>query len=305
VNIRIVLAAATGFGLVSATNPARPNPEIRIDDVSRFYALYDATAGKPTTQQIQQQYLDESSPGLIEFAKLRSITSERIAAAIAKRPEIYSKARRCAALMPRVKARLAIALAKLGTMYPKAKFPPVTIAVGRGKPVGVGNGTGVMIGLEALCATDIYQSDLEGSFVHVIAHEYAHVMQPAAQVEDPNDTVLKASLIEGGAEFVAELVSGSVANPNLAGAAKGRERDIETAFLADIDKTANGSKWLYNSPGTKDWPSDLGYWVGYRITKAYYVRSKDKKAAVREIIEMSEFKAFLAKSGWQPGIKLD
>jgi hypothetical protein len=291
--------------LLGAASPAKFAPEIRVDDVTRFYALYDSTAGKPTADQVQQQYLDKSSPGLVEFAKLRNITGERIAAAMAQRPEIYLRARRCAALMPRVKSRLAIALAKLARMYPKAKFPPVTIAVGRGKPVGVGNGSGVMIGLEALCAADIYQSDLEGSFVHVIAHEYAHVMQPAAQVEDPSDTVLKASLIEGGAEFVAELVSGSVANPNLAGAAKGRERDIETAFLADIDKTANGSKWLYNSPGTKDWPSDLGYWVGYRVTKAYYVRSKDKKAAVREIIQMSDFKAFLAKSGWHPGIKLN
>jgi hypothetical protein len=305
VKIPIFLAAAAGLSLAGATNSVQPNPEIRIDDVSRFYALYDATGGKPTAQQIQQQYLAQASAGLVEFARLRNITSERIAAALAQRPEIYSNARRCAALMPRVKSRLALALAKLGRMYPKAKFPPVTIAVGRGKPVGVGNGSGVMIGLEALCAADIYQSDLEGSFVHVIAHEYAHVMQPAAQVEDPKDSVLKASLIEGGAELVAELVSGSVANPNLAVATKGREQGIETAFLADIDKTAIGSKWLYNSPGTKAWPSDLGYWVGYRITKAYYREAKDKKAALREIIEINDAKAFLAKSGWHPGIRLN
>jgi len=48
--------------------------------------------------------------------------------------------------------------------------------------------------------------------------------------------------------------------------------------------------------------NDLGYWVGYRIAKAYYQRAADKQQAVREILEMSDPKAFLAKSGWRPGM---
>jgi hypothetical protein len=40
-------------------------------------------------------------------------------------------------------------------LYPQAKTPPVTIAVGRGKPVGVGSPvTGLQIGLEALCSAE-------------------------------------------------------------------------------------------------------------------------------------------------------
>jgi len=278
---------------------------IRTSDVDRFYALYDATHGKPTAEEIQHQYLDESSVGLIEFAKLRNITSDRIAKAIAERPAIYANARRCAAVLPAVKVRLATALTKLGRMYPKAIFPPVTIAVGRGKPVAIANASGVMVGLEALCAADTLEADVKNRFVHVIAHEYTHVQQPAAQVEDPNEKVLRASLIEGGAEFVAELISGSVSNRHLLAATKGREKELETAFLRDLDSKADGSKWLYNSPGTPEWPSDLGYWVGYRITKAYYHQAKNKKAALRDIIEMDDAKAFLAKSGWRPGMNLD
>jgi uncharacterized protein YjaZ len=160
-----------------------------------------------------------------------------------------------------------------------------------------------MVGLEAFCATDVFKADLEGNFVHLVAHEYAHVLQPAAQVEDPNDPVLKAALIEGGAEFIAELTSGSVSSRHLRVATKGREKELETAFLEDVDKKALGSRWLYNGFGTPEWPGDLGYWIGYRITKAYYLRSKDKKAAVREIIELKDPKAFLAKSGWRPGME--
>jgi hypothetical protein len=44
--------------------------------------------------------------------------------------------------------------------------------------------------------------------------------------------------------------------------------------------------------------------VGYRIVKAYYQHAADKRRAMRDILEMSDPQAFLAKSGWHPGIKL-
>jgi hypothetical protein len=54
------------------------------------------------------------------------------------------------AVLPRVRQRVAVALRELG---PEARFPPVTIAVGPGKPVGMGSPvTALQIGLEALCA---------------------------------------------------------------------------------------------------------------------------------------------------------
>jgi hypothetical protein len=82
---------------------------------------------------------------------------------------------------------------------------------------------------------------------------------------------------------------------------QGREREIESAFVADEDNT-DLSKWLDNS--TFDKQCDLGYWVGYRIVKSYYQRAADKRRALREIIEMTDPKVLLAKSGWYPGIVL-
>jgi hypothetical protein len=38
--------------------------------------------------------------------------------------------------------------------------------------------------------------------------------------------------------------------------------------------------------------------------KAYYLHAADKRQAVRDILEMHDPKAFLAKSGWRPGIAL-
>jgi hypothetical protein len=49
----------------------------------------------------------------------------------------------------------------------------------------------------------------------------------------------------GGADFIAEIISGRVADVNAIAWNKGREKEIETAFVLDEDKT-DLSKWGYN-----------------------------------------------------------
>jgi hypothetical protein len=301
------LGLICGLADGAASLPARPadGPVIHIEDVAAFYKLYDATNGHPTADQLQHDYLDPGSDGLHNLAKVRNVTGARIADNIAKHPEIYTDARQCMAVLPRVRQRVGLALRKLGRLYPEARLPPVTIAVGRGKPVGVGSPvTGLQIGLEALCAVKWMDPNIEDRFVRIIAHEYIHVQQAAALSDDEHPTLLERSLIEGAAEFGAELLTGKpgeVTSPQMRAATQGREKEIESAFLTDEEST-DFSKWLDNS--TYDKQGDLGYWVGYRIVKSYYQHDSDKRGALREIIEMTDPKAFLAKSGWFPGIKL-
>ena len=275
---------------------------IRTDDVERFYRLYDATGGHPTVEQLQREYFDRGSDGLHEFASQRKVTATEIADNISKNPDIYSHAKVCLAVLPEVRARVGVALRKLGELYPEAKFPPVTIVVGRGKPVAIGSPvTGVQVGLEALCKTTWLNPNVEDRFVYVIAHEYVHVQQAHELEDDEHPTVLEASLVEGGAEFVAELTAGSVAYAYLRTMTAGREKEIETEFVADEDKK-DLSHWLYNSTPTT--PGDLGYWVGYRIVKSYYEHAVDKRRALREILQMTDPQAFLERSEWYPGIAL-
>jgi hypothetical protein len=301
------LASATIFGAPqSATSPAsapESGPVIQIEDVTLFYKIYDAAGEHPTADQLQHDYIDAGSDGLHHLAEARRVTGEAIAKNLTAHPEMYSDAKRCMAVLPRVRERLQVALLKLGQLYPEAKFPPVTIAVGRGKPVAIGSPiSGIQVGLEALCATNWLNPNVEDRFVHVIAHEYAHVQQARALVDDEYPTVLEMSLIEGAAEFTAEMISGEVSYSQLTVSTKGREKEIETDFVPDEDKT-DISKWLYNS--TLEKPGDLGYWVGYRIVKSYYQHATDKTQAIREILQMTDPKRFLAKSAWYPGIQLE
>ncbi len=288
--------------MAMAASAAAPAPPVVIEDVDRFYRVYDEADARPTAAQLQHDYLDPGSDGLHHFARLRRVSGESIATTLGKRPELYEAARRCLRVMPQVKQRLGQGLQTLASLYPDAKLPPVTIVVGHGKPVGIGYpDSGLQIGLEALCAVDWMNPDLEDRFVNVIAHEYAHVQLAPATSDLEHPTVLERSLMEGAAEFAAELTTGGTAYQHFEGLTRGRERDIETAFQADMDKT-DLDDWLDNS--SVEHPGDLGYWVGYRIVKSYYRNAGDKRQALRDILRMEDPAAILAASGWYPGIAL-
>ena len=99
--------------------------------------------------------------------------------------------------------------------------------------------------------------------------------------------------------MVATLITGEVAfRSPFAPSVKARDKEVETQFVADEDKT-DLSQWIDN--GTLTEPADLGYWVGYRIVKFYYTHARDKQRALRDILEMKDPKDFLGKSGWSPG----
>ncbi|MEL1264203.1 DUF2268 domain-containing putative Zn-dependent protease [Pseudoxanthomonas putridarboris] len=299
------MASAAAQEAPAVGSAATAGAVVQTGDVDLFYRVYDKADGRPTAEQLQRDYLDQGSEGLHLFARLRNISGQRIADTLTTNPSLYADAKRCLAVLPRARERLETALRTLGSSYADARFPPVTIAIGRGKPVAVGApDTGIQVGLEALCATDWLNPDVEDRIVYVLAHEYVHVQQVEAHAisEKEAPTVLEISLIEGIAEFVGELIAGQVAYSRNAAAAAGRELEIETRFAADVDKT-DLSDWAYNA--TPDTPGDLGYWVGYRIAKAYYRNAPDKRQALREILEMDDAEDFLAKSGWYPGIELE
>jgi hypothetical protein len=220
-----VIAVAAAWACSASDAPAAAaiaRPRILTHDVIRFYEIYDAADGRPTEEQLQRDYIDSGSEGLHQFAKVRNLSGRTLASALALRPADYSGARRCVAGLDEVRRRLTIALGKLGELYPEAKYPPVTI-----------------------CRANWLEPNTEDRLVHLIAHEYAHVQQPVAQGDSSGATVLLASEIEGGAEFIAELTSGSVSNIELAIWTKGRTRRIDAAFVAD-EYSTDKSNWFYN-----------------------------------------------------------
>ncbi len=299
----LLFAIAALLPLHAASTGAAP-PQVRIDDVQRFYQLYDETHGTPTAEQLQSAYLDKGSAGLDQFVQSRVGNADKLAAAMAATPEVYRAAKACAKTLPAVQRQLGEVFARLATVYPPSVFPPVTVVIGRNSTGGTTTASGVIIGLETICRANWMNPDVTARLVHLIAHEYVHVQQPAARRDPPpGASVLFQSLVEGGAEFIGELISGEVANVHLRRWTSGHECDIERRFLAQAGGS-DTSPWLYNGAGTPARPGDLGYWVGYRIASAYYARAGDKQQAIADIMAVDNDTAdtFLRKSGWKPAI---
>lgn len=307
-----MLSAAAGLllamlGSAHQATPVRtaatgvPLPSVRIDDVTRFYAVYDQAHGKPTADALQAGYLGPGSTGLQQFVTARIGSAQKLAMAITKSPQDYAGARRCVQALPAVRERLGPVFTRLAELDPDAKFPPVTIVVGRNNTGGTTTAAGVTIGLEVICRADWLDPDVVERLVHLIAHEYVHVQQPAAQAEPPTKaTLLFQSLVEGGAEFIGELTSGEVTNSHLKRWTRDGRCAIESRFQAQATGT-DTSGWLYNGPGTPEQPGDLGYWVGYRIVRAYYGQASDKERAIQAILRVDNANAadFLRRSGWR------
>jgi len=291
------------WAMVAATASASPPQavEIRTSDVTNFYRLYDAANGKPSANTLQEDYIDRGTEGVRQFIPYRIISGEALAKQIGKEELIYRQARSCMKVLPAVKTKLRASFRRLAALDPQATFPPVTIVIGRNNSGGTTGKSGVLIGLEVVCRSSWLQPNLAERLYHLIAHEYGHVEQsPELDADSDNITVLKASLVEGVAELVAQLTSGQVSNVHLQKWTAGREKEIDQRFLDDANKK-DVSAWLYNGVGTPEKPGDLGYWVGYRIAKAYYDKAADKRVALRTLLDLKDPEAILNDSGWKPG----
>ena len=117
---------------------------------------------------------------------------------------------------------------------------------------------------------------------YTIFHELMHFQQ--AYSEDDPSTVIYKVIEEGAATFLTTLFTG------------GDIEEISFGFLQDstdlmrvLDSlqndlfTSNTSAWVYNED-RKDWPRDIGYYIGAEICRSYYLRHSDKRVAVEKIL---------------------
>jgi hypothetical protein len=205
-----------------------------------------------------------------------------------------------------IKDSIRASFRRLSSLYPEARFTDVYFLIGRMSSGGTTGPSGLLIGTEIngrdattpvteLSTWERAVTGQIGDLPHIVAHEMIHTLQGPRT--GPR-TLLAAALNEGSADFLAELISGQhIINPAYP-YGDAHERELWSEFSAAMDST-NTSAWMYQGdrapPGR---PADLGYWMGYKISKAYYDRTSDKRAAVKEILLFTDPKTFLAASGY-------
>ena len=76
-----------------------------------------------------------------------------------------------------------------------------------------------------------------------------------------------------------------------------RAKEIWAQFQKEKHQEDYGG-WLYGGEAIPGSPVDVGYWIGYQIAKAYYDQQTDKKQAIKDILNITDFDLFLEQSGY-------
>ncbi len=275
-------------------------------DVRNFWKAYDLVQKNPLKAEkiYTDEYLNKGTMAL-QFYYLNKIKSiENFVYMHNLRKNYYASIKANTLKAGQLKSTYQKSFVNLKKIYPQAIFPPVYFVVGKLNSAGTVSSEGLILGIDQACmsasADTTELSNWEKANIstfqnlpHTVAHELIHFQQNGMASDT---TLLKAAIVEGMGDFIGELISGKSANENLLTYGKGREKEIWADFKKEmfLNRAYN---WIANGEQkTANKPSDLGYWVGYQICKAYYQQAKDKKKAIYEMLHIKDYKKFLAQS---------
>jgi hypothetical protein len=312
----LILATIFSVNLISGQDnkPAEPmfnqNPEkaqIVTSDIALFWRAYDLAKPENNLIVYRDEYFKKGSVGLQDFLRSNIGNSCNLVAAIDAAPKYYAAVRAQSAKVENYKPQMLASFKKLKEIYPDAVFPNVYFVIGRMGASGKATFTGLLIGVEKFGKTDDASvAELSGwkkssvggieQIPFIVAHELIHYQQKYGIFGELG--LLGRSLHEGGADFVGELIAGGNIQPQLHEYGNAREKQLWLEFKKEMNGK-DTSNWLYQGDKAKDKPADLGYYIGYKITESYYNRAKDKKQAIKDILDIKDFNQFLKASGYE------
>ena len=307
---------------ISTLSLAQSGPQLNRDpaqvkfvtsDIGNFWRAYDLAAKETDKAKrvaiFQTEYFDKGSPGLKDFQRLRIKSAENLVSTIDRMPKYYASIRPQTLQVQRMEKRMRAAFEKFKSIYPAAVFPDVYFLIGVTSSGGTTGPSGLLIGTEMYGKTAKTPMDELSAWLRavlstvdnvpaIVAHESCHYNQHYNTAPDQRH-LLGKSLQEGACDTIGELISGRNINDHLKVYGKTHDAEIWRDFEADMYKP-DYSKWIYNAMTAKDRPADLGYYVGYLITRAYYQKAKDKRQAVHDILNIQDARAFFEASGVRP-----
>jgi len=143
--------------------------------------------------------------------------------------------------------------------------------VGAGNTAATASPTGVVLGLELICAKGDLTTTTRLKLKNYLAHELVHVVQyRLTKRSNFNFNLLELSLLEGSADYIAEMLLGTEYVLDDARNEYGVQygRDLITRFKTSM-LTHNFAPWLYTPSTTM--PMDMGYWIGYQVANAFII----------------------------------
>jgi hypothetical protein len=323
------VCALTAFAQASEPRVNRDPEKVKFvtSDINNFWRAFDL-ASKETDREkrvaiFQKEYLDQGSAGLQDFVRLRIKSAKGLVETIERLPTFYASVRPSTLRIAEMEKKMRRTFRKFKQLYPDAAFPDVYFVIGVGNTGGTASSNGLLIGAElygltprtpreefpAWFKTFLPEVQDEKELLRLVAKALDTALKPVEKLPPivaheschfnqnypKQTTLLEKSIQEGACDLIAELTAGAVINPALKVYGDRHEADLWREFQAEMNG-ADLSKWMYNSFKIKDRPGDLAYYMGYKISQAYYQNAKDKRQAIRDVLNIKDFPAFLARS---------
>ena len=286
--------------------------QIITSDINNFWKAFEMSKPDFKPKPFDEIYLSHGSKGVRGFTRGRIQNAEHLASVVKSYQKYYGSIKLTKDSIPNLELvldqEIKGSFIKLKEIYPQAIFPPIYIVVGALNSAGTTSKKGIIIGSEMFGISP--QTDLSeinknvrlkavlkrvSDKPHVVAHELIHIQQHGNILSYLTYNLLELSIREGSADFLGEMFSGKHVNQHVHDFANPMEEKLWREFQTKMyGKSFKG--WLYSSSEGR--PNDLGYWVGYKITKAFYDQSVDKKKAIYEILNVKNYNEFLKRSGY-------
>ncbi len=275
---------------------------INTSDIPKFWAAYDQViAISDTSKQVQMLdslYLKAGSPGLHSMMEARRYTAEEYVYAINHYPNYWNTIRSKTQKAAGYASDINKGIKKLKEIYPELKPASIYFTVGAMRSGGTTLADRVLIGVEiALADKDVDVSEVKEDFPHLPSyfqsnepdnnivfnniHEYVHTQQDTTVA----NSLLSRILIEGVAEFVAEKALNTASPTQSVIYGKENDKAIKETFVKEMF-TQFEMMWFWGNPNVIFKKSDLGYYIGYAISKSYYDHAQDKEQAIKNMINL-------------------
>lgn len=264
-----------------------------------FASLY--SAGKATSSQLENMYLNQKSEGLNIF-KGRIRDSKHLVGTVNENPRLYKKAiSLCLPVANQISQEVEATVDKVSSYLNMSNDLSVDIIFGANNTGGTASPKGIAIALEVVCQQVETTEEAKLVILSYVAHEIVHVYQfRQSKRSDFNFTLLELSLIEGVADLVASDTLGDNYMLDIDREKYGTQNEMQLwqEFKPNMHGMDYGP-WMYSKP-IGERPIDMGYWVGKSIAKAYSEQYSNKQIAFNKLLVLEDSKAILKHSGYNP-----
>jgi hypothetical protein len=309
-----LLLASSAFPAAAQKAPAQ---KVFTDDIDRFWVAFDSvqrvTDRSRQVALMEALYVNRRSPGLAAFMEARDYSADLWVDRIRAYPKFWASIRpNTLAVKARAK-EIEQSIQRLQQLYPELQEAKIYFTVGALRSGGTVADHMVLIGTEIACGTPktdvsefkdqwlatVFKHQSLDNVVQLNVHEYVHTQQRGEEAT----TLLGQALHEGACEFVAELVTRKPQHSAYVTYGQAHEAELKAKFKQEMFGTGTRN-WLYNGAEAAT-VADLGYFMGYAIHRAYYQRAKNKRQAIKDIIELNcaddaAVERFVQQSGYYP-----